>query len=308
MEQRKFFSKILLFGEYSIIQDSMGLATSYPLFEGHLRFQSAKTDSSVPKDQELKALSQYLDKMQKNEKMLSSFDLSSFKFDIGQGLYFKSTIPHGYGLGSSGALCAAIYDRYVEKRENAQIEKVLELKKYFALIESHFHGASSGIDPLICYLNTSLLIRAKNKLSTVRFPDYETGDGAIFLLNTGRSRRTEPLVNLFLEKCSSNQEFNQLCKSILLSSTNTAINSFLERDTNVLYESFKEISSFQYIHFTPMIPKLFQDVWKEGLSSDSFYLKLCGAGGGGFLLGISKNFHKIADTLKDYELRPLFRF
>jgi mevalonate kinase len=49
-------------------------------------------------------------------------------------MYFDSSIPQGYGVGSSGALVAAIYDRYAQDKitvlENLTREKLLQLKKY----------------------------------------------------------------------------------------------------------------------------------------------------------------------------------
>jgi len=66
-------------------------------------------------------------------------------------------------------------------------------------MESHFHGSSSGVDPLISYLNSPLLIKNKNDVELISIPKFKKGSGGIFLLNTKRSRKTEPLVNLFLE-------------------------------------------------------------------------------------------------------------
>ena len=48
------------------------------------------------------------------------------------GMYFDSSIPQGYGVGSSGALVAAIYDKYAHEKitvlENLTREKLLTLK------------------------------------------------------------------------------------------------------------------------------------------------------------------------------------
>jgi mevalonate kinase len=38
-----------------------------------------------------------------------------------------------------------------------------------------------------------------------------------------------------------------------------------------------------------MIPDSIRPVWEQGLKSGAYTLKLCGAGGGGFLLGIAQN-------------------
>ena len=57
-----------------------------------------------------------------------------------------------------------------------------------------------------------------------------------------------------------------------------------------------------------MIPKLYRDLWSEGLSSNDYSLKLCGAGGGGFLMGITDDFQKVKHVLAAHELRLLLSF
>lgn len=296
-----FVSKVLLFGEYSVIKQSRALAIPYPLFEGRLKFKRSK---NIVIDSELKAFCQYLKKVQK-ENTPFCFDVSSFEFDIGQGLFFDSTIPQGFGVGSSGALCAALVERYTncEKDET----KIQDLRDFFALLESHFHGSSSGFDPLISFLNKPVLIHDRQKLCTVTLPDYQQGQGCLFLLNTGRARRTEPLVNLFLEKCKS-EHFNELCTDHLLPITNNCIDAFLEAEVQKLFENFKLLSQFQFENMKEMIPKIFQDTWEAGLSGEDYYFKLCGAGGGGFLLGMTRDFESARKGLEGQEIRPLFYF
>ena len=306
LERKFFYSKILLFGEYSIIKESMGLATPYRLFSGKLAFKKNNVEQNQFIDSELRAFVQYLKKMSENgNEIIKKIDITSLEFDIGQGLYFDSSIPQGYGVGSSGALCAAIYDTYGDYN-SLKPYSISVLKNIFAELESHFHGASSGIDPLISFLNESILIKNISDIGHVNLPNYSHGKGGIFLLNTGRARRTEPLVNLFLEK-SNTKKFSELSKNVLLPITNGCINSFLEGETDSLYEFFRELSDFQFRHFLPMIPKLFQDVWKEGLQSEKFYLKLCGAGGGGFLLGVTRDFSQVRASLSQYEIKRLFQ-
>jgi len=297
-----FYSKVLLFGEYSIIRNSMALAVPYSLFEGKLTFPR---DKNFRIDSELKAFAQYLKNLDAKEELLCEMDLSSFEFDIGQGIFFDSSIPQGYGVGSSGAVVAAVFKNYQTKEFD--IEKSLPfLKNTFAQLESHFHGSSSGMDPLISYLNSPLLINGSNDYRQVEIPKSE-GEGAIFLLNTGRSRRTEPLVNLFLEKCKT-EHFSNLCDNVLAPITDNCINAFLSGDKDSLFEFFRELSDFQFRHFGPMIPKLYNELWENGLKYENFYLKLCGAGGGGFLLGMTKNLKEAMVDLSPYEIRPLFKF
>jgi mevalonate kinase len=123
-------------------------------------------------------------------------------------------------------------------------------------------------------------------------------------VSTGHPHKTGPLVNLFLEKCK-NPEFLKLCQEELLPVTNRLIHLFLEADMEGLYEQMKILSAFQLEHFAPMIPTEFKGLWKAGLKSDRYLLKLCGAGGGGFLLGMSKDF----SSLKlGHQVRSLFSF
>jgi len=302
---RTFFSKILLFGEYSVILDSKALATPYQLFQGQLNFK--KSDDASPSNQELLSLVRFLKDHRQKGKLNFDLDLTSLEFDIGQGLFFDSTIPQGFGVGSSGALCAAIFYNYTKYEPEFFKDKILELKNYLSQIESHFHGASSGIDPLISYINRTILIKSKTEMGVIDLPSYSAAQGALFLLNTKRPRRTEPLVNLFLEKCKVHS-FNQFCEKILIPATNGCIDAFMEKEIPTFVEFFRELSDFQLRHLTPMIPTLYQDLWQKGLDQENFYLKLCGAGGGGFLLGMAKNFNQAKLDLKDYEIRPLFYF
>ncbi len=298
MEARSFYSKVLLFGEYSVIQHSMALSIPYNLFEGRLKFPR---DKSKGVDPELKAFCQYLKKLPD-----SNIDTKSFEFDLSQGLFFHSTIPQGFGVGSSGALVAAVYDRYA--KEVISLENLSTLKDHFARMESHFHGSSSGVDPLISYLGQSLLIHGKKDYRAVELPKYNGGGkGGLFLLNTGRPRRTEPLVNLFLEKCRQ-VDFIENCMNKLIPINDACIEAFLDQDTANLFEHMASLSKIQYEHFAPMIPQLYQETWKRGLESGDFHLKLCGAGGGGFFLGVTKDFAKLEEVLPSAEIRPLFSF
>ena len=103
LNSKIFHSKLLLFGEYSIIKKGNALAVPYPLFEGQLRFKTQENQQQNSRiDPELRAFSQFL-KHHDNKQLKEIIDVDSFFFDVGQGLYFNSSIPQGYGVGSSGA-------------------------------------------------------------------------------------------------------------------------------------------------------------------------------------------------------------
>ena len=50
-----------------------------------------------------------------------------------------------------------------------------------------------------------------------------------------------------------------------------------------------------------MIPAAFHRVWEQGIQTNDFYLKLCGSGGGGYILGFTENYEKAKESLKDYK-------
>ena len=149
-----FYAKILLFGEYGIIKDSKGLAIPYNSYQGALKKSENPSEEAVESSKNLLKFYKYLVNLDTD---LVVFNLDEFKADIEEGMYFDSSIPMGYGVGSSGALVASIYDKYATNKitvlENLTRDKLLKLKQIFSLMESFFHGQSSGLDPLNSYLS-----------------------------------------------------------------------------------------------------------------------------------------------------------
>lgn len=309
-EQPSFNSKILLFGEYSIIQDSMGLTLPYNEFSGKLTFDANEMNEQFVSEsnEHLVAFADYLQKLIDNNELPIAFDIDAFKKDIADGMYFQSTIPQGFGVGSSGALVAAVYGKYTSDKlifDHAPNQKeILKLKKVLAKMESFFHGSSSGVDPLICYLNLPLLINGKEGVEPVKVEMNNSGKGAIFLIDTGISRSTEPLVKYYMQRMEE-PSFREFVDKQLKPFANNCIQAFLEGDKETLFAYMKLLSKFQFEHFKPMIPKLFNKMWKRGLDSGEYYLKLCGAGGGGFILGFTQNFENTKKQLKGQNLELL---
>ncbi len=314
MTDKSFKSKILLFGEYSIIHNSMGLSIPFDFFKGNLTFKARNfTQEQVKQSNEdLKKFADFLHELNKKEEALVQFDTDAFYKDIEKGLIFDSTIPQGFGVGSSGALVAAVYDRYAFDKifpsECSDKDKLLQLKKIFSQIESFFHGTSSGMDPLICYVQHPVLIENEDAIGTVGLPvSNANGSGAIFLLNTGSPGKTQPLVNLFLEKCKQDG-FLHLLRSELIPFNDNCIKAFLKGEVKELFTNVKELSKFLLSYLSPMIPRKFRKVWRKGIESQSYYLKLCGSGGGGFLLGFTEDIEKAKTELKDYQIEVIHRF
>ena len=312
MSSPLFYAKILLFGEYGIIKDSMGLSIPYNFYRGTLKLNEAPLEGVFEKsNQSLFKFYVHLLELQNAGELLQSLDLEAFKHDIENNLYFDSSIPQGFGVGSSGALCAAIYDKYAINKISAESsddkEAILKLKNIFSQMECYFHGKSSGIDPLICYLNLPLLIKSKDDLNTVELPSQGVGEGAIFLLSTGQPGETQPMVSIFMEKMK-NEGFRNMLKNQFVKYNDACIKAFLQGDTKPLFSNLKKLSHLVLNHFSPMIPDHFHELWQKGIDSNAYYLKLCGSGGGGYMLGFTRDMKKAEKHLQGFNPEVIFRF
>lgn len=301
-----FYSKILLFGEYSILFDSMGLTIPYTYFKAELSFIKENKYTDLDYARKSNALLgqyiPYLHKLKNSGKLKSTFNVDLFADDVQRGLYLESNIPQGYGVGSSGALVAALYKKYVNGVLYDDAETLLKqnnkLLQQFSQLESFFHGTSSGIDPLNCYIGQPLLIRSRNDISVVEIPRANHySEGGIFLINTGSPGKTEPLVNLFMER-SRHEDFRNLIQDTMIPITNNCITSLINGDTDNFYSNLYKLSVFSLKNLKEMIPVNTEKIWEYGLESESYYTKLCGSGGGGFLLGFTKNYPETKEILK----------
>ena len=307
-----FYSKILLFGEYGIIRDSKGLSIPYNSYNGALKSDGAQTAEALQSNANLAKFAVYLQQLQVDQPELVQFDITALNADIAQGLYFDSSIPQGYGVGSSGALVAAIYHKYAFDKitvlENLTREKLLTLKTIFGQMESFFHGKSSGLDPLNSYLSIPILIHSKDNLEATGIPSQSTsGKGAVFLLDSGIVGETAPMVTLFMENLKD-QGFRNMLKNKFVKYTDACVENFLGGDLKSLFTNTKKLSQVVLQNFKPMIPEQFHGLWQKGLDTNDYYLKLCGSGGGGYILGFTEDLEKAKLALKDYKLEVVYQF
>lgn len=294
-----------MFGEYGIIQDAMGLSIPYNFYKGKLKFNSDTASTSS-----LALFRDYLQKLEDSSKLVCALDLGQFSKDIDAGLAFDSSIPQGFGVGSSGALVAAIYDKYAVDPINAETvskDQLVELKQIFGQMESFFHGKSSGLDPLICYLNLPVLIKSSTDLDTIGLPSQQNeGKGAIFLLDTMKPGETQPMVQIFMEKMKESG-FRNMLKTEFKKYNDACIKSFLKGDFKPLFSNMKHLSALLLQNFSPMIPEAYKEVWKKGIDTGDYYLKLCGSGGGGYILGFTQDLEKAQHSLKGYLLELVYK-
>lgn len=275
----------MLFGEYGVMLGAPALTVPLKLFTAQWAPAAANSEKASQSNASLLGFLAYLKKQEELTKIL---DLHMFEKELGNGLHFDSTIPNAYGAGSSGALVAATYHRYCRQ----PTQNLIDLKAILGLMESHFHGQSSGIDPLSCYLGKPLLIDSK---ATETINDPLTAESPFaFLIDTHGTGETSILVQIFKEKLQHYSFYKKL-RDVFLPNTSRCIHALIAAKQDDFFESLAVLSQFQLAHMPEMIPEPYRPLWKQGLDTGDYSLKLCGSGGGGFILGFSRDLASIRD-------------
>ncbi len=300
-----FPAKLLLFGEYSILLGSSALGMPFNYFGASLKFITPETGETLLRANEsnlqLKGMYDYF---HVDPVVFNKFiDLAHFYNDICNGLYLASTIPQRYGMGSSGALCAAVFDRYkVEAHDPwrpGDVEGLISMRQSFVQMESFFHGKSSGFDPLVSSLNMPLLLGKDGQVvpAGLRKCPLEGSNLHVLLVDSGQPCSTGPLVNNFLSDFAPGGRITPLgttfCKL-----ADTAIENLFSNNMDGLWGEIILLSRFQLENLSHLVPAGLRNIWADGLKTGLFTLKLCGSGGGGFLLCFTRQKRMTHDYFK----------
>ena len=127
------------------------------------------------------------------------------------------------------------------------------------------------------------------------------------MVDSGEIGKTAPMISLFMENMK-NEAFNNLIIERFIRYSDACIENFINGNINLLFTNIKSLSKFVLKNLKPMIPNTFHQLWKTGIDSETYYLKLCGSGGGGFILGFTEDFEKAQKKLKDYPLKLVYLF
>jgi len=274
-----FNSKLLLFGEYGLMYDAMALSVPFPKFTGFLDFDVDQ--SHAESTAAIRNFCMHLKSGALNQSLHFPFDLERLESDLAKGLFFNSNIPQQYGLGSSGALVAALFGKYAFPSNLGNTLSPEILKANFAVLEGFFHGKSSGLDPLISYLNKPILIDSQKQIVSVDF-DFQKAGFAVALIDTKTTGATSPLVKHFIDLFNL-PEFAQAFEGQFIPANNGCIESLLNGDKQNFFLHLEKLVRFQLYHFHEMIPAGFHRVISFA-HCEKVYIKLLGSGGGGFLL------------------------
>ena len=290
--RESYYSKIILFGEYSMIFDATALMIPLRRFSARWRNSSRLlAQGSAASNASLQRFADYLSSLNGVGQIL---DLERFHYDLYNELYLDSNVPSGYGLGSSGVLVAAVYDRYAKQ----ETDDLLQLKTLFGRMESFFHGSSSGIDPLQCYLNRPFRISSKGV--TLLPEDFIPSDIHVFLADTGKKSNTKPLVQYFKAK-REDEEYLKAFQSEYVPCVQVCIDHLVAGEKALFFHSLRQLTDGQLRFLRPMISDNSIDLFLERPDFNIGF-KISGSGGGGYVLGFTDDVEQTKGFMEGYSL------
>jgi mevalonate kinase len=286
-------SKLLLFGEYSILAGASAITLPLHDYSARLVLPDSVDGTDIESNEVLK---KYIHYLEENDDLKEHIDIERLHSLIDEGLYLQSNIPQGYGLGSSASLCVAIYKSF----GLTKLDHLLELKELYALMESYFHGKSSGLDPLTIHANRILYANsAQVECLPENYDLFEEGM-YVYLLNSNIRRNAAQLITTFrnlLDEEEYKTEFSLKYLPLL-----EKVVADIKVKSQVLWADLLEFSKMQFIFFQKMIPGSIYRVWEQSLSTGEICFKLLGAGGGGFFLVFSR---EKLNRLEEFNLIPI---
>ncbi|MCB0737039.1 MAG: mevalonate kinase [Bacteroidetes bacterium] len=269
---KPFSGKIMLFGEYALLEGGNALTIPSNQFTGQLAVNPSTEEQKKSHESVLKFAAYLMTHFEDH------FFLDALQNDLNQGLFFDANIPQGYGVGSSAAIVAALVSLYGKNIPSSLIDQ----KAFFGEVESFFHGKSSGLDVLVCYQQKPILIQ--NGEPQIAHLEMEQMQFKYELIDTHQVGHTNDMVGEFR---AQNLAFFNSFRAQYLAETNLAVEAFLAGRFNEMFTSIKQLSFFAIDQMPWTIPASIKNEWEESLANPNLAYKLCGSGGGGFALKFS---------------------
>ena len=292
----RFPAKLLVLGEHTVLHGSSAYAVPLSQFSAELLLHDKPVDQQHP----LLDFASWSAFAKTHTVLRRHLDLEQWQHEAGR-LAVDSTIPLGYGLGSSGALTAAVYTRYRKTQDTPDEDRIHAI---FRTLEGYFHGTSSGLDPLVSYTGRGILVDGKGQTSPSRaralLPYFGQPDGQWFLLDSGRPRAGKQAITQFGEAMQKPQwqqrAFVPMVKLV------ASLLACHERGLTCSLSDLTALSNLQQHHLSFLIPEHVSESWRVLAKAELAYLKLCGAGGGGYFLGYAPNADRLTQSAP--ELAP----
>ena len=169
-------------------------------------------------------------------------------------------------------------------------------EQILSIIESKFHGKSSGLDPSVSLFNSPIFY-SNQQIQLIDKIHYK--NFTVYIMDSKINSSTKKMIEVFQSKMNES-EFRYFFDNKYIINTNECI-KYLLNGSNLFKDSLKQLSENTLNNFREMIPNQLINIWENGLKSDSYYMKLCGSGGGGFFLLFDFN-NQIDSSLSGFNL------
>lgn len=275
----KYPAKILLFGEYSVLSGSEALAFPYGEKHGSLKYDCISIPGFSTSNKSQQPLIELYEYLAANLHLFSEKeapDLRRLRNDLISGLYFDSSIPANYGIGSSGAISAAVYDSYFDQTKQKPLDQII---KTLSSIEAFYHHKSSGIDPLVSFLNQTIHIVNYQPRVVPTDLEWIRNNLNVYLIDSGIPGITKTAVEKEISK-SIPPDYIEL--------TNSIIQQIVRRDSKDFFESIEKLCELQQKQFASLFTPEVNGIADIGREKNNLCVKLCGSGGGGYYLLFAK--------------------
>ncbi|MBY5959869.1 hypothetical protein KUV50_17070 [Membranicola marinus] len=267
-----FPGKLLLFGEYLVLQQ--GAALALPDNRYHTRWENK---NNTDKD-----LIDYLQYLKQIDSLAEYLNLTRLEKHVHAGWHLESNLPQHKGLGSSASIVAALYDRYKIKKDSEVTMD--ELQEVFASMEHYMHGKSSGFDPLPIYFNQPIL--RKNNQSVIVNSTLPCLDNwRIELVDSETERQDGAGVDRFLTRIKEDKDFASKVDT-LTKVNNKLVEAIIKNEQRIAENLLNTFSENQFFLFADWIPENIKERWDQNRQEENSAFKMLGAGGGGFFLKI----------------------
>ena len=117
-------------------------------------------------------------------------------------------------------------------------------------------------------------------------------------MDSGREREAGPLVDRFVQQFQSDTKWRSRIQNDWMAASNACLDYLMGQRHSDFGEHFSQLSDWQASLSPWLIPDAIRSIWQ----GDSYRLKICGAGGGGFMLGYSSDWEQTRAALAAYPI------
>jgi mevalonate kinase len=167
----------------------------------------------------------------------------------------------------------------------------LEVKFELGQLENFFHNNSSGVDPLTSYLQMPIHISSDESSILC----HEISLASFYLHDSGIKRNAKVAIDHFVNLSRAELFQNELMKLSILN--NIIIQNLIDQKS--ILSQMQQFSKIQLELFSDFIPEPTKKLWEYGIHSETYWMKLCGAGMGGMFLVYSETSQDLFESIMD---------